>query len=669
MKKNNLKFQIVSIVLIFLGMISFAHFVYADDTTTTTTDTTTGTSTDDGGNITTTTTDDGTGSDTATTTQTVAYENFIVRNGNTVLFTDAVPLPSAGMISINDKNGNAHSINSRSVLAVLNSIANSSNMFLISDLEYYDSYGSFYLKCITPQSGSEACDNWQYAVGSSTPTPGIDQTILSGGETVGIYFGSQHRVQFDTTTISAGGSVTATAQSYNYADNTWSPLSGVTIGLTVPNPNDTWNPTVVSSIHVSQDGTAQIAVANPGVYTAGIAEDYYFPSYTVTAIAAPVVNSFGDGAQLTATSSKLFSVPQALSYLQSVQATDGSFGESDMYTDWAGIAYGAGNVSGTSTDLLLSYLKSHATLSPNLTDNERRTMTLLSLGQNPYAFSGTNYIDAITKSFDGNQFGDSSLINDDIFALIPLSASGYTATDTMISKDISFVISKQNIDGSWNESVDMTSAAVQALEQFNSVAGVIDSISKAGIYLQHSQNADGGWGNISSSSWAIDAMNTLGDTWMKNGKSSSDYLLAQQVSDGAVLPNTETKQNRIWATSYAIPAGLGKPWSAIMHVVSKPEIVESVVVATSTKSIITSINNSVSNDLIVIPQNKSIQVSAKNSDIKNSVATSTATNTSSLSANVLQSTTTNSEKIPIVIGSIGGVALLGFFVRKFLGIL
>ncbi|MEI6316471.1 MAG: hypothetical protein WCO65_01950 [bacterium] len=668
MKKNTQKIKIALGVLVFVGMISFVSIVNADDATTTSTSTDTGTATT---TDTTTTTSTSTNDGTATTTETVLNENFIIRDGSTVIFNGAVPLPNAGTVSIADKNGNAHSINSRSVLAILNSIANSNNTFTISDLEYYNSYGSFYLKCLTPQGASAKCDNWQYAVGNSTPFTGIDQTILSGGETIGIYFGSQHRVQFDKTTISAGDSVVATAQSYNYTNDTWSPLSSVTIGITVPNPNDAWNPTVVSTAPVSQDGTAKITITKAGAYTAGIVEDYYFPSYTLQVTTTPEVQSTGGVAQMSPATSTAFSVARAFGYLQSVQANDGSFGGSDMYTDWAGIAYGAGNISGTSTDALVSYLTSHATLSSNLTDNERRAMALLSLGKNPYSFNGVNYVDVITKSFDGIQFGDSSLVNDDIFALIPLSASGYTATDTMISKDVAFIISKQGSDGSWNQSVDMTSAAVQALSQYKLISGVSDSLAKAGVYLQNSQKDTGGWENISASSWAIGAMNTLGAQWVKNDKDTNEYLGEQQVSDGAVLPITQTMQNRIWATSYAIPASLGKSWSSIMHAVSKPEIV---VIPTSTStststSMATSTISATSTSTSTLVKNKvATQTETKLVTQKETSVSATHTEFNpGLSANVLQSQTDIPEnKAPVNSGSNSKFEIFKSWIKKLL---
>jgi hypothetical protein len=496
----------------------------------------------------------------------------LIRNGDTLVYQGAVDLPAAGEVSVTDDAGVTHLINSDSVLGVLYSLSHTSGAFSLSDIQYYASFGSLYLKCLTPSGGVEACDNWQYIVNGSTPSSGADTTVLSGGETVGLYFGSFHHVVRSATAVSTGESFTATAEKYNYLDNTWSPLSGVTIGVTVPNPNDPYSPTLIVSHSVDETGSAIFTLADAGVYTVGISDDYYFPSYTVTA-SAPVHSSSGSGGGGGGgvPPPPAFSVPDALAYLTRVQSSDGSFGGSDMYSDWVAIAFGAAATPDNTVEMnLLNYMSTHTTVSPLLTDNERHAMALLALRQNPYSFYSSDYIAPIMASFDGVQFGDPALVNDDIFALIPLSSSGYTASDSMITKDVAFILAQQKSDGSWGESVDMTAAAVLALKAFDMVAGVSGSISSAGVYLQNAQASDGGFGSIYSTSWVAQAMQALGASWMKNGYTIATYFAAQQARDGAALPLPEALSNRIWATSYAIPAVLGKPWGVVMRPVTRP---------------------------------------------------------------------------------------------------
>ena len=498
-------------------------------------------------------------------------ETFIIRINDTVLFNGVVDLPASGTVSILDSSNVAHDVNSQSVLAVLKSIDDTNDSFAISNLTYYNSFGSFYLKCITPTSGTESCDNWQYAVGATTPFSSIDTTILTGGETVGIYFGSSHRVDLDKNSINTNESLVATAETYDYQNNLWSPLSNVNIGVTLPNPNDPWNPNVVATYPVDSNGVANISITSPNTYTVGIVEDYYFPSYSVVVTDIPI-NTGGNGSSNITV--KNFDINQAINYLANNQNSDGSFGGNELYTDWALIGLSAKGIDSSVKNKALEYLKNKNKISNTLTDNERRAMAILALGEDPYDFDGTNYISAIIKDFDGVQFGDSSLVNDDIFALFPLFKSGYTTSDIEINKSIEFIISKQKSNGSWEDSIDMTSAGIQALAQFQSVSGVSSALAQASAYVKSMQQGDGGWTNASSTAWAMQASSAIGANWSVGGKTGLDYLAVFQQTDGGLLDSAESIQNRIWNTSYAIPGALGKTWTNIMQSVSKKNLIE-----------------------------------------------------------------------------------------------
>lgn len=491
----------------------------------------------------------------------VLYENVVIRDGANIVWQGTVPLPDAGNVDLHDKSGSPHSVNARSVLSILANADTLSADFNISNLEYFSSFGSLYMKCMESALGGEKCDNWQYTVNNSYAFVGMDQNILSGGESIYIYFGTQYKISLDDNTIDTSGTLTAKTEEYNYEDDTWKVRSGVTVGLTQPDPSNPWSPIEVFTSPVDAGGLATFTSIPAGIYNVGVQEDYYYPTEKLTV--SEVAVSGGGGSSTPVPS---FSVENAISYLKSVQDSDGSFGGSSLYTDWASIAFASQNAS---TSKILSYLESHNILSGNLTDNERRAMALLALSQNPYDFHGVNYISSIVNSFDGTQLGDANLDNDDIFGLIVLSSAGYTVSDEIISKTIAFILSAQQGDGSWDSSVDMTSAAIQALAQFNSNPSVSTALSSASSYLQNSQNADGGWGNVSSTSWAMQAMSALGASWTKNGKGGIDYLASQQITDGGVAGATESLQNRIWMTSYSVPAYLGKSWASIMHSVSK----------------------------------------------------------------------------------------------------
>lgn len=277
-------------------------------------------------------------------------------------------------------------------------------------------------------------------------------------------------------------------------------------------------------------------------------------------------NSGGSSVVTTPTpdTSKEFSISKALEFLSQNKKNDGSYGD-PMYTDWAAIAAVAGNRYDLKT-ALTEYLKSNPVKGDVVTDYERRAMALMSLGINPYDGTSVNYIQKIIDSFDGTQFGDSNLLNDDIFAILVLKNAGYGESDEMIKKDLDYIVSKQS-NGSWG-SVDLTSAAIQAMYGFENVNQVSDAMTKGLSYLVSNQGSDGGFGNSFSTSWAI--MSLVDENNISKAKSS---LASLQGTDGGVGDTTLSLDTRIWATSYAIPATLHKSWDSILNNFSK-QIIE-----------------------------------------------------------------------------------------------
>lgn len=491
---------------------------------------------------------------------------FIIRNGSSELHNGSLPLPAAGMVSITDANNTTHDIDARSVLGILKEIDDASEAFSISNLQDFG-FG-LYVKCILPNDGVDLCDNWQYAIGNISPFSSIDATTLSGGETVGIYFGTPYNLALSTNSITVGESITVTTQEYDYETDILNPLTDVSVSLALPNLDDIWTPIVVSTHPVDVLGNVSITITDINTYTLGIVDPidpskyFYIPYYTIT-ISAP--SGGGGGGNPSPT----FDVQKALDYLISVQDDDGSFdNKSDRYTDWMAIAAVAGNNSSLESSIS-NYIKNNPLNSLVTTENERRAMALLSLDINPYSGTEINYIQKIIESFDGTQFGETDLVNDDIFALIVLANAGYSSSDEIISEDINYLLSPsiQPSNGFWG-SIDMTAALIQALKPFSSITGVSDAINNSSTYLKSVQDCNtGGWGNVFSTSWAMQAESAL-DTLFNttNCKTGLDYLITQQATDGSVSPSSDT-----YATSSAIAAASGKSWSEIMQSVSKPD--------------------------------------------------------------------------------------------------
>lgn len=487
----------------------------------------------------------------------------LIRNGDTIVHNDNIDLPSEGTIEILDSNGVSHQVNTRSVLGVLYALDQANDSFSLSNLQYYDSFSSFYVKCITLADVGELCDSWQYVVGGASPGTSVDSTMLSGGENIALYFGNPYKVELSSVSITTSESITATAQSYNYTDNTWSVRTGVTIGVTTPNPDDPWNPTIVASYPVDTNGQAVLSFTDAGSYTVGISEDYYFPSYTIS------INPVSEGGGGGFISTPTFSITNALSFLESKQNTDGSF-NGQLYTDWVAIAIASsGSQANDMRVSITDYLKNNKSISSIVTDNERHAMALMSLGINPYSGTNVDYISKIVSSFDGTQIGDDSLINDDIFGLIVLKNVGYRSNDEIINKGVALVLSEQSSDGSWG-SIDMTAAGIQALRNFTDISLVSESIEKAENYLISNQSNDGGFGDSFATSWALQALSQNPSFGLQIAKADS-YLATKQQIDGGLDRDTDLIDNRVWSTSYAIPGVLHLSWNDIMSSFDKEE--------------------------------------------------------------------------------------------------
>lgn len=265
-----------------------------------------------------------------------------------------------------------------------------------------------------------------------------------------------------------------------------------------------------------------------------------------------------------------FDISKAITFLISKQNENGSFGD-DLYTDWVGIALAANGNS--EKEKLRMYLENQSYTGNSVTDFERRAIALIALQISPYNGTSINYIEKVVASFDGEQIGDKSLVNDDIFAIFPLFKSGYGMNDNIMQKTLSFILSKQKADGSWEGSVDLTGASLQAISLFNKSEEVARAVDKAKEFLRNAQREDGGFGDVFATSWAIQGIVATNDSpknWFKGGKNYMDYFASKQATDGALGDSLDAESTRIWATSYAVPAVLEKTWPSIMASYDKP---------------------------------------------------------------------------------------------------
>lgn len=525
--------------------------------------------------------------------------NLNLRYQNNLLFSGAVTVPSS--TNITDTNNTTHLSNSITALNALIAADQQSDNFFLSEIQYYPDWDSLYLKClnITTPTTTKLCDNWNYVVNETYPSLSIDKFTLTGGENIYIYFNNSWQITASTSTLPANTSTTFYTWRYNYdnLEKEWALDNNNLIDVSIPNPNSTgWWDTTISTATIKSDNEGKIEYAfnTTGTYYAKITSaDWTKWSWPITVtVTEPLIitttganeptvaseqsptsgnNSNGGGNGNTISGHQVININKAAQYLLTNQSADGSIG-SILVSDWSAIALAA---AGQNNEQIKNYLLADPSATGGLnevSDNARRAMALMALKINPYNGTKTNYIQKIIDSFDGTQFGDRDLYNDDIFALFPLLHAGYTATDALITSTVGFILSKQNVNGAW-DGIDLTAAAIQALSQARNLDGVNIALIKAKDYLSNQQQTTGGWNNTFTTSWAAQAVAALGEpktSWMKENKTPDDYLYAQQSIDGGLEKDSTVTSTRLWATSYAIPAALGKTWSQILNDFAKP---------------------------------------------------------------------------------------------------
>lgn len=299
---------------------------------------------------------------------------------------------------------------------------------------------------------------------------------------------------------------------------------------------------------------------------------------TSSAPSSNPVSSSGGGGGI---SHAMLNMASALAFLSAHQNADGSFGSGDSsrITDWTALAFAASD-PGIAKTRLRAYLASAKPAMSSVTDYERHAMALESMGIDPYSGTGVDYISPIVAAYDGTQVGDPASDNDDIFSIYALMQAGYAPSDPMINSIVGSIFSQQKPDGSWDESPDMTAAAMQAVGPFYTFPKYDAAMGSAVGYLLSKQQPNGSWGtsgatNIDSTSWVQTAINSIppsdGISWASSlGYLPNDAIAGAQQSDGGVRLVSDTSDNRVWSTSYAVSAASGKSWQAVLQSFARP---------------------------------------------------------------------------------------------------
>ncbi len=421
--------------------------------------------------------------------------------------------------------------------------------------------------------GGYASDNSRYVywilfTGEVPAEQGIASTPIANGDEILLsYDTSIMRVTASSLAPSTNSTSTLTAEYFDLSGWPWE-WKTATNSVFVINGAETSSTSGIYELWATTTDSVSLYVKKSGLIQSGVIT--IEPQATVSVEEPSPEPPAGSGGGGNSSPTPSFDLSAAAAYLASKQSTQGDIGPG-FYSDWAAIGLSSTDGSADEKRNLLSYILSSPLSAPSLTDHERRAMALLSLGKNPY--ENGEHIQAILAKFDGEQFGEEGLVNDDIFAIFPLISSGYSESDAEIAASVSFIVSRQRENGSWEGSVDMTSAAIQALALAPSLS-TGEALSKARAFLVEVQGTDACFGNTSATSWALQAIAALDESpasWEKSGRTPLDCLSSAQASDGG-LDEDFDENSRIWATAYSLPAYQGKTWNSLFARFSKPAI-------------------------------------------------------------------------------------------------
>ncbi len=196
-------------------------------------------------------------------------------------------------------------------------------------------------------------------------------------------------------------------------------------------------------------------------------------------------------------------------------------------------------------------------------DFARMILVTSAVGEDPTSFGDVNYLVMLKSFYDGQQFGDPDLVEDDALAILALVSCGDNDVE-MISNAVSTIKDQQNDDMGWSSvagksDVKVTSLVIQALiaagENRDSQV-----ITDALDYLKTEQEDDGGFSDARTTSYAIQAIVAAGQdpsTYLLNGKSPLDYLIDLQQDDGSFNYTMNMSMYPGSTTIFPVPALYG----------------------------------------------------------------------------------------------------------------
>jgi hypothetical protein len=330
------------------------------------------------------------------------------------------------------------------------------------------------------------------------------------------------------------------------------------------------------------------------------------------------------GSALAAPARSQGSLDSMVRYLQNDQNSDGGFGRepgessNSESSAWVALALAAAGINPRDqtpagqhyrgAKNLYTYLTEHAGELSASTDFERDLLVVDAAGTSPADFGGVNLSERILQrqltqpgpnagAFVHEAGSSEPAMNDTVFAILALSPIHEPRVQAAVRAAAEWVEREQDCDHGWPSTgyrtggrcpagggelageppseVDMTGAAIEALNAAGRQGAAEEVEQHAFEYLETAQDPNGGFPeepgaqepNVASTAWVVQAMWSAGinpETWAtRSGLASEEplgYLASLQQEDGHVRWEQSQESNGVWMTAYVGAAMAGDPY-------------------------------------------------------------------------------------------------------------
>lgn len=308
------------------------------------------------------------------------------------------------------------------------------------------------------------------------------------------------------------------------------------------------------------------------------------------AIATAAVLLSPTAAQATSTPAQIATATaNGVTYLKTLQGSDGSFVTGGLSNEWAFSALASGGAAavdvtpgGDATKNARKVYQGQLSMtswpsaSPVVTDYERGILNAYAAGIDPARVAASRDLIANLLSYwqtaSPGYYGPLGNFNGTVFAVLALAgaktqAGAARVPQALMNASVTVIRANQHTDGGWNypqaagnptqlaaaSDIDMTGATMAAMCAAG-VAATDSSIASAKTFLQNKLVATSGafnssfGANTDSNAWAVSGLNACGISAQSGGfvtskgKTPIDFLLAQQVTGGGFkyLPSNTT---------------------------------------------------------------------------------------------------------------------------------